>query len=159
MNYFALGLIFTIWDSLDFSETDLSFTMSFKSVLFYALVLRRSTLRAEATYSRYVLFASQYTSWKSSLFSQSKETSISLSKQEDAWKRLRGMCWRKYELCWMALESSAVYQQQMCLQSQNLLLCWIYQIRHKNRQRFNYKLHSKSHERSATQKDLVISQL
>ena len=69
-----------MWDYFDFTETDLCFTMSFKSVLFYALVLRRSTLRAEATYSRYVLYAGQYTSWKSSLFPQSKETSNYLNK-------------------------------------------------------------------------------
>ena len=28
-------------------------------------------------------------------------------------RRLRGMCWCKEELCWMVLESWAVYQQQM----------------------------------------------
>ena len=36
--------------------------------------------------------------------------------QEDAWRRLRGMCWCKKELpvCWMAMESWVVYHQQMC---------------------------------------------
>ena len=38
-----------------------------------------------------------------------------ISKQEEAWRRLRGMYWCKKELpvCWMAMESWVVYHQQM----------------------------------------------
>ena len=38
-----------------------------------------------------------------------------ISKQEEAWRPFCGMCWCKKELpvCWMAVESWAVYHQQM----------------------------------------------
>ena len=53
---------------------------------------------------------------KASNFGFMRSRRYFISKQEDARRRLRGMCWCKKELpvCWMAMESWVVYHQQMC---------------------------------------------
>ena len=47
-----------------------------------------------------------------------------ISKQEDARRRLRGMCWCKKELpvCWMAMESWVVYATNVCRRDGDVLL-------------------------------------
>ena len=49
---------------------------------------------------------------------------LALAKQEDARRRLRGMCRFKKELrvCWMAMESCVVYATNVCRRDGDVLL-------------------------------------
>ena len=60
----------------------------------------------------------------SSSYREFKENSRNKGKQEDARRRLRGMCWCKNELplCWMAMESWVVYATNVCRRDEDVLL-------------------------------------
>ena len=54
----------------------------------------------------------------------SRHSALNFIEQEDARRRLRGMCWCKKELllCWMAIESWVVYATNVCRRDGDVLL-------------------------------------
>ena len=53
-----------------------------------------------------------------------KDLSVDVTEQDDARRRLRGMCWCKKELpvCWMAMESWVEYATNVCRRDEDVLL-------------------------------------